>query len=474
MDTRSSDAATLPAPVPPRPPRPSSAEVERRVAAGRAARKVVPRSTLADWEPAGDRKDPVRVLEGQIPSRIHELIPIRHQRMLADPFAFYRGGAAIMAEDLAPTPTSGLRVQACGDAHLANFGVFGAPDRALVFDLNDFDETHPGPWEWDVKRLAVSAVLLARSRGWGPEAEASLARSTAWAYRVAMHEFSEITNLDLWYARITDERILSVLPDGPALKRAAHTFDKARHNDAARAVGKFTEVVGGRRRIIHQPPLVARLEQVLPEERIERWHRALPGMFEQYLDSLPPHLRVLVSEYEILDMAVKVVGVGSVGTRCVIALAQGRDPEDLFFFQIKEAQESVLAPHVQPAHYDSQGERVVLGQQLMQSASDIFLGWASGQEDYYVRQFRDMKGGFEPAKLREGAAQGYMLLCGWTLARAHARSGDRIALASYLGSGDRFERAITRFSLAYAEQVEQDYAAFADAAASGRIEVAPG
>jgi uncharacterized protein (DUF2252 family) len=472
MNLRRSDPA-IPAPVPPRPPRPSCAELERRKDAGRAARKVAPRSGLADWDPAGNRKDPVAVLEGQIPSRIPELVPIRHQRMLADPFAFYRGGAAIMAEDLALAPTSGLTVQACGDAHLANFGVFGAPDRALVFDLNDFDETYPGPWEWDIKRLAVSAILLARSRNWGAAAETALARATAWGYRVAMHEFAELANLDVWYARITDDRILSVLPEGPALQRASHTFDKARHNDAARAVAKFTEVVDGRRRIIHQPPLVARLERILPEERIERWHRALPGMFEQYLDSLPPHLRVLVSEYEILDMAIKVVGVGSVGTRCVIALAQGRDPEDLFFFQIKEAQQSVLAPHVAPVHHDSEGERVVLGQQLMQSASDIFLGWASGQEDYYIRQFRDMKGGFEPAKLREGTAEAYMLLCGWTLARAHARSGDRVALAAYLGGGDRFERAISRFSLAYADQVEDDYAAFAEAAASGRIEVAP-
>ncbi len=446
---------------------------EARAAWGRARREMVPRSAHQVWEPPADRPDPVAILEAQNANRVKHLVPIRHQRMLVSPFTFYRGSAAIMASDLDATPTSGLFAQVCGDAHLANFGVFGSPERSMVFDLNDFDETNLGPWEWDVKRLAVSAVLLARDHGWGPEVERNLAATVGAFYRIAMTEFAAQGRLDVWYARLTDEKILGLITDEKQLRRTTKVIEKARANDVTKAVAKFAEKVDGRWRIKDAPPLIQRLDAAFATDRIADVHRHVTAAFGEYLDSIPPHLRHLVSGYQLLDVAVKVVGVGSVGTRCLIALAQGRDADDLFFFQIKEANGSVLAPYLDVPVITPHGRRVVEGQHLMQAASDAFLGWGSvGGHDYYFRQFRDMKGSFDLEKARPPGSSSYLALCAWTLARAHARSGDRIAIAGYLGKGDRFDRALTDFSVAYADTVAADYDAFRAAADSGRIPVA--
>jgi uncharacterized protein (DUF2252 family) len=449
------------------------ASAERRMAWGRSLRDETPRRTLGEWSPPSDRPDPVETLVAQNRTRVQRLVPIRHERMLQSPFAFYRGGAAIMAADLASTPVTGLTAQICGDAHLANFGVFGSPERALVFDANDFDETHPGPWEWDVKRLAVSAVLLGRDRGWPVAEQERLARVVGAVYRMAMADMASKSRLDVWYSRMTDQEILSLARSPKALKTATRSIEKARRNDVSRAVAKFTEERDGRRRFINSPPLLVRLDELFPEEEIGGIHADVLDLFGQYLESLPEHMRVLVGGYELLDIAFKVVGVGSVGTRCLIALAYARDLDDLFIFQVKEAQQSVLRPFVDPVDFGSEGRRVVLGQHLMQAASDQFLGWATVRgHDYYLRQFRDMKGSADLASIPPDASEAYLALCAWTLARAHARSGDRLAIAGYLGSGDRFDRAILEFSTAYADQVAEDYERFAEAAASGAIPVA--
>ncbi|MFZ4519012.1 MAG: DUF2252 domain-containing protein [Microthrixaceae bacterium] len=448
---------------------------EARAAWGRARRAEVPRKSHSAWEMPADRADPVAILEAQNADRVQHLVPIRHQRMLVSPFTFYRGSAAIMAGDLVHTPVSGLFVQSCGDAHLANFGVFGSPERALVFDLNDFDETLPGPWEWDLKRLAVSAVLLARDHGWGPEAEQEMVATVGAVYRMAMAQFAQQGRLDVWYARLTDDMILGAISDEKQLRRTTKVIEKARANDVNKAVAKFTEVVNGRRRIKDAPPLIERLDDEFGVDRLRQVHGHITIAFGEYLESIPPDLQYLVGGYQLLDVAVKVVGVGSVGTRCLIALAEGRDPDDLFFFQVKEANRSVLAPYVDVTAITPHGRRVVEGQRLMQAASDAFLGWGSvGGHDYYFRQFRDMKGSFDLDTARIGTARSYLALCAWTLARAHARAGDRIAISAYLGNKDTFERALTKFSVAYADTVEADYAAFRAAADSGRIAVAEG
>lgn len=448
--------------------------VKERRAAGRAVRSSVPRSSHGEWQPPADRQDPVDVLAAQAVERVSEFVPIRHRRMLADPFAFYRGGAAIMANDLAACPTTTLVTQLCGDAHLTNFGLFGSPERALVFDLNDFDETHPGPFEWDLKRLVTSAVLLARTRGWSREAEEELARAAAEAYRNTMAALAELPDLEVWYSRLSDQQMLELVGDDEDMRaRLSKGLEKARRNDNSRAIAKFTEVVDGRRRIVHRPPIVTRLELVLGAEDAERAFWAAAHAWEEYLESLPDHVAHLVRGYQPIDIALKIVGVGSVGTRCLIALAQGRDEDDLFFFQIKEAQRSVLEPHVAPVDWGQEGRRVVIGQHLMQAASDIFLGWGrAGDRDYYIRQFRDMKGGVDPTRISQPVAQRYLLLCGAILARAHARAGDRVALAGYLGSGSVLDDALVRFATTYADQVGEDYEAFREATSSGRLPLA--
>lgn len=438
---------------------------------GRSRRKACPRTIQSFWEMT-DARDPVEILQRQEEHRLPFLVPVRHARMLTSPFAFYRGSAAVMSADLATTPSTGIQAQLCGDAHLSNFGLFGSPERALVFDCNDFDETHPGPWEWDVKRLAVSAVLMAADRGWDTDAQRRLARAVGFGYRVSMADFASKGRMAVWYSKVTDEQLLALAKDD---NRAAieKQFRKARLNDVGRAIAKYTEVVDGRRRFVHQPPLVMRLDDSMSADAAAAMRQNVIGLFGEYLESVPDYFRVLLGGYELIDVALKVVGVGSVGTRCYITLVRGRDDDDLMILQIKEAEHSVLEPYVDPIAYENQGHRVVVGQHLMQAASDQFLGWANvGHHDFYIRQFRDMKGSINLEKISEPMTEAYLLLCAWTLARAHARSGSRIAIASYLGRGQRFDDAISSFAMAYVPQVHRDFDLFLDAARGGRIEVA--
>lgn len=452
---------------------PSRATVAERRAVGRAARKRRPRSEFASWAPAADRQDPVGVLESQIPSRLPQLVPERHRRMLESPFAFYRGGAAIMAGDLGSLPNTNLPVQLCGDAHLANFGLFGSPERELVFDINDFDETHPGPWEWDVIRLAVSAVLLGRDRGWDAATQHELVTSVVASYRNAMHEFAAKTNVEMWFSMMRIDEVERQLEDARDRRRLDRTIAKARANDTRRAVEKFTEVVDGERRFRNAPPLLHRLEDFFGADHRAEISASIEAFFSGYVQSLPHELISLMARYRPVDEALKVVGVGSVGTRCFIALGVGRDEHDLMILQIKEAQRSVLAPYWKVVVAPHQGERVVKGQRLMQAASDPLLGWGTAMDhDYYLRQFRDMKGSADLTTIWPSAAGGYLSRCGWTLARAHARSGDAVAIAAYLGTTDKFDRAMVEFCRRYADQVQLDYEAFDAAASSGRIEVA--
>ncbi|HNE35872.1 MAG TPA: DUF2252 domain-containing protein [Microthrixaceae bacterium] len=466
MLSNTSDAPAVPAP-----PMRDHLDPTQHREWGRSRRKACPRTIQSLWEMT-DARDPVEILQRQEEHRLPFLVPVRHARMLTSPFAFYRGSAAVMSADLATTPSTGIQAQLCGDAHLSNFGLFGSPERALVFDCNDFDETHPGPWEWDVKRLAVSAVLMAADRGWDTDAQRRLARAVGFGYRVSMADFASKGRMAVWYSKVTDEQLLALAKDD---NRAAieKQFRKARLNDVGRAIAKYTEVVDGRRRFVHQPPLVMRLDDSMSADTAAAMHQNVIGLFGEYLESVPDYLRVLLGGYELIDVALKVVGVGSVGTRCYIALVRGRDDDDLMILQIKEAEHSVLEPYVDPIAYENQGHRVVVGQHLMQAASDQFLGWANvGHHDFYIRQFRDMKGTINLEKISEPMTEAYLLLCAWTLARAHARSGSRIAIASYLGRGQRFDDAISSFAMAYVLQVHRDFDLFLDAARGGRIEVA--
>ena len=456
-------------------------EPEDSIAFGRAARARVPRSSHADWQPAPDRQDPVEILLAQGATRQPDLVPLRHTRMLESPFAFYRGGAAIMAADLAGTPTSGITVQCCGDAHLANFGGFQSPERTMVFDINDFDETLPGPWEWDVKRLAASLVLASRARGFDDTIATSAVGQAIGRYRHAMREFAAMPNLDVWYARLDLTGIIERWGANVSKARIAHmerNVQEARSKNSLKAFAKLTERVNGTVRIRHDPPLLERFEDFLPEgeaadleERTRRWIQA-------YRRTLEPDRRRVLDSYRIVDFARKVVGVGSVGTRCWVALLVGRDHDDPLFLQVKEAEASVLEPHLGRSKQANHGQRVVLGQRLMQAASDIFLGWerAEGtdgrQRDFYLRQLWDGKISADLTTIEPGVLPIYGKMCGWTLARAHARSGDRIAIASYLGSGNTFDRALVEFALAYADQNSRDHAAARAAADAGRLPTA--
>ena len=458
-------------------PHPSVAE---RVARGKAARKEVPRAAHAGFAPLPTRADPVEVLERQAKTRIPELVPIRYGRMLVSPFAFYRGAAAIMAHDLAGTARSGLTVQCCGDAHLSNFGVFASPERQLVFDVNDFDETLPGPWEWDVKRLAVSMMIAARDNGYHAKHQERIVLDTAGRYRTAMAEFAGMTQLAVWYSHLDIENELkdySAQFKPKIVKRADKNIAKARTKDSMTAFSKLTHVVDGQPRIIDQSPLIVPLAQLAAgaggrDELFEELH----GLVRGYRETLEFDRRVLLEQFELTDFARKVVGVGSVGTRAWIALFFGRDGQDPLFLQIKEAEASVLAEFLGPSEFANQGQRVVVGQRLMQATSDIFLGWLhvdagldGRARDFYARQLKDWKGSAEIEQMVPKGMAAYGKLCGWTLARAHARSGDRIAIASYLGNGTSFDRAILEFSMAYAEQNERDYKALKGAVDSGRI-----
>jgi uncharacterized protein (DUF2252 family) len=451
-----------------------------RAAAGKAARAKVPRSSHAAWEPATVRPDPVELLEGQATTRVPELVPIRYGRMLVSPFTFYRGAAAIMAMDLANTPQSGLRVQACGDAHLSNFGIFAAPDRRLVVDVNDFDETLPGPWEWDVKRLAASFAIAGRNRDFTPKETRAAVLTTARSYREAMREFATMRNLDVWYARLDVESLLGDLAkvaDKKQMRAVQKNVAKAHKKNSLKAFDRLVRVVNGEPQIISDPPLLVPARELLDQGQEQEYEERMREMLGRYRESLKGDRRHLFDSYRFVEMARKVVGVGSVGTRAWVLLMMGRDGQDPLFMQAKEAEASVLEPHVAESEFENHGERVVEGQWLMQASSDILLGWLPAlgfddqERDFYVRQLWDGKRSVEVETLPPEGLTIYGRVCGWTLARAHARSGDRIAIGSYLGKGAAFDQAIADFSELYADQNELDYAALADAAKSGRIEV---
>ena len=448
--------------------------VAERRALGREARKAAPRASHGAWAPAPDRPDPIALLRAQDDDRMPDLVPIRWGRMSASPFAFYRGSAALMAADLAPLPRTGLTVQLCGDAHLSNFGLYGSPERELLFDVNDFDETLPGPFEWDLKRLAASFVLASRNNGF----DESVARETALAavrsYREHMTAYAEMHELDVWYSHIVADELLDMARASRAVKKVAgkagmklaeKTFAKARSRDSLQAAGKLTEVVDGSRRIVDQPPLVMHLKELDENE-------ATASLFAQYKATLEDDRRELLERFEVVDIARKVVGVGSVGTRCIIVLLLGRDSDDPLFLQVKEAGPSVLEPYLGRSRFVHGGHRVVAGQRLMQAASDIFLGWMTGKpagRQFYWRQLRDMKGSVETELLKAPGLEILATMCGWTLARGHARSGHRIAIASYLGVNDRFEQAVADFAQAYADQAEKDHATLLKAIKQGKI-----
>ena len=453
--------------------------VAERVARGKAARAEVPRASHALFEPPPTRPDPVKLLERQAKTRVPELVPIRYGRMLVSPFTFYRGAALIMAQDLAATPRSGLTVQCCGDAHLSNFGVFASPERALVFDVNDFDETLPGPWEWDVKRLAVSMLIAARSNGFKAKEQDRIVLDTVGRYRTAMAEFAGMKDLEVWYSHLD---IQSVLQDYGSqykpkmVKRADKQLAKARTKDSMTAFSKLCQTVDGKPRIVDQSPLIVPIDQLAQGPEGDALFESLHQLLRDYRDTLEFDRRVLLEEFELADFARKVVGVGSVGTRAYIALLFGRDGQDPLFLQMKEAEASVMEEFVGPSQFSNHGERVVVGQRLMQATSDIFLGWLhvdSGLDgksrDFYGRQLKDWKGSAEVEQMVPKGMATYGTLCGWTLARAHARSGDRIAIAAYLGNGDSFDRALLEFSKAYADQNDRDYQELAAAVKSGRI-----
>jgi uncharacterized protein (DUF2252 family) len=454
--------------------------VAERAAAGKAARSRAPRSSHGEWGPSGGRDDPVAILEAQGESRVPELLPIRYGRMAVSPFTFFRGAAAVMAADLAVTPTSGLRVQACGDAHLANFGVFAAPDRRLVFDLNDFDESLPGPWEWDLKRLAASFEVVGRENGYGRAERDAVLATLARQYRAAVRGFAGMRNLEIWYARLDEDAIREQIRNAGQKKlseKVEKSAAKARAKDSMRALGKLTEGAGGDLRIVSRPPLVVPIEELLPEDAKIDVEGMLRGILERYAETLKGDRRRLLETYSLRHVAHKVVGVGSVGTRAWILLLTGRDDDDPLFLQAKEAQASVLEPYAGASEFENHGQRVVEGQWLMQAASDRFLGWCpvdgidGVRRDYYVRQLWDGKGSTEVEGMPPAGLQIYARLCAWTLARAHARSGDPIAIGAYLGSGKRFDEALAEFSRLYADQNEKDHAALKDAIGSGRLPV---
>jgi uncharacterized protein (DUF2252 family) len=437
---------------------------------GRAARRTVPRGSHAEWAPAPDRPDPVDLLEMQAKGRLEELMPIRYARMMASPFAFLRGSAVIMANDLAGTPKSGIQAQLCGDAHLLNFGAYASPERALLFDLNDFDETLPGPWEWDVKRLAASFVVAGRDNGFDAADSRRAAQASVASYRQRMAELSEMGELEVWYSRIGEAEVKGLLSSARkrTTKKLSKNVQKARGRDSLHALSKLTTVVDGRRRIIDDPPLLVRI----PEG--DEIRAQVYAILESYKRTLQEDRRHLLERYDFVDAARKVVGVGSVGTRAFVVLLEGRDRDDPLFLQVKEAGASVLEGHVPSGTHEHHGHRVVAGQRLMQAASDIFLGWFRGTEgrDFYWRQLKDMKGSAKVEDMSPDELVLYAGLCGWALARAHARSGDRVQIAAYLGKSDRFDRAVADFAVAYADQNERDHAALCAAVESGRLPAA--
>jgi uncharacterized protein (DUF2252 family) len=448
-----------------------------REAVGRVARQRVPLDSHAEFVTDG-RSDPIELLESQAVTRVAELVPIRYGRMIASPFAFYRGGALIMAADLATTPNSGLHVQLCGDAHMSNFGVFASPERRLVFDVNDFDETHPGPFEWDLKRLAASLAVAGRDNGFSPKQRRKIVRAAAAGYREAITTFADKGNLAVWYASLDMDEVLTRVGDQLDSKRRSRTratLSKAHNRDSVQALAKLTTVVDGRTRIRSQPPLLVPLEELWGEQDAKVGYERLGILHSSYRRTLQWDRRHLLEQFALVQVARKVVGVGSVGTREWILLLEGIDGGDPLFLQAKEAQASVLSGFVKTSGFKNQGERVVTGQRLMQASSDIFLGWQrmagpdEVERDFYLRQLRDGKGSVVVEEMVPDGMRLYGRICGQTLARAHARSGDRVAIATYLGSSSRFDKAIADFAETYAKQNESDHAALADAASTGRV-----
>lgn len=440
---------------------PSLPVPKERIESGKGRRTQVPRASHAAWNPAGNRRDPIELLQQSNQPRLQHLVPIRYERMLASPFTFLRGSPIVMAHDLAESPVSCIPVQVCGDVHLVNFGLYASPERDLLFDLNDFDETLPGPWEWDLKRLAASCVVAGRSHGIRERDCADAARAAARSYRQLMREYSGMRLLDIWYSRVNAQTVLDVLI-GSSRKELARDVAKARHRTNLQALSKMTTVIDGHLRLVATPPLVCHVHDQSVREGLRR-------VFNGYYNSLSDDYRALVQRYRFVDAALKVVGVGSVGTRWYTMLFDASHSEDPLFLQIKEALPSVLESYVGPTRYQNHGRRVVVGQRLMQSASDIFLGWSSdGEHHYYVRQLRDMKGSPDLATMTGPDVVQYAELCGWVLARAHARSEDAAMIAGYLGKSGAMDDAIASFATGYADQTKKDYETKA-AVRSGRI-----
>jgi uncharacterized protein (DUF2252 family) len=464
-NTRSEKANVTTIPTPPSSPA-HLLTVEERTAAGKAMRDAVPRELHGEWKPENNRRDPLDILQSQDSLRVVSLLPIRYGRMLQSPFAFLRGTAAVMAADLANTPVSGIRVQVCGDCHLANFGGFATPERNILFDINDFDETLPAPWEWDVKRLAASFVMAGRNNGLSDQDIKAATREVVRVYRTQMAEFAQMRVLELWYSKLDIDTILAHMKDVDWAKRIRAGIEKVRGRSSPEfEFPKLAEHQEGTPVIKDNPPLIYH-----PSDR--GYEQPVLAAFERYRDALQGDRRYLFDLYQYYDIAMKVVGVGSVGTICAVALFIA-SPNDPLFLQVKEANASVLEPYAGKSRYDNHGERVVTGQRLMQSASDIFLGWTSGDDgrQYYVRQLRDMK--IKPVIESYNASRlfGYARAVGWTLARAHARSGDAAMISGYMGKSDVFDQAVEKFAVAYADQTERDHAALANAVRSGRVEV---
>lgn len=452
-----------------------------RKAMGKSLRREVPRSSHGDWSPAADRPDPISILEAQDASRLQHLVPIKYGRMSASPFAFLRGSAAVMAADLADTPATGVDAILCGDAHLSNFGLFASPERRLVFDMNDFDEVYPGPWEWDLKRLAASAVVAGRGNGYKEKINRRAAEAVAETYGSAMERFSRASTLDMWYYHVDAETVQAVY-DAVSSKRskkaAAKTMEKARRRTQERTLEKLTHMKDGQRRIISDPPLLVPLR----EETIHQMFGAAAAevftadavldIWNSYLDSLPDERRFLLQRYRMKDVALRVGGVGSVGTRCFILLLEGEGENDALILQLKESGSSVLEAHLGGRGYHQHAERVVVGQRLIQATSDIFLGWHTStlsETHYYWRQLKDMKGSADVEAMDISGFQTYLRICSWCLARAHARTSQAATIAGYIGSNKTFAKAIGAFAVAYADQTERDYEALQEAIHSGRV-----
>ncbi|GAA4868922.1 DUF2252 domain-containing protein [Actinomycetospora straminea] len=474
---------------------------DERTAMGREARERTPPSCHSGWEPAGDRPDPVDLIERQNRTREPDLVPVRHGRMMVSPFTFYRGGAKIMAADLAGTPTAGLITQLCGDAHLSNFGVFASPERKLMFDVNDFDETLPGPFEYDVERLAASVTIAARNNGFSRSNAREATFASVRSYRESMAEFARMRTMDVWYSHLSDDELMTavrtftgelekeqkkdkkakkaVKEARKAEKTAERTRAKAYTRDSLQALSTLGEVVDGRYRIVSQPPIVVPARDLASTFGLSRDQvgHALREQLRSYRSTLPEDRRQLLDRFEVVDCARKVVGVGSVGTRAFIVLLEGRDAQDPLFLQVKEATASVLEDHLPRSRYRQHAERVVRGQLMMQAASDIFLGWTTGLDanrHFYWRQLRDMKGSVDVETMAPVGLTFYARTCGWTLARAHARAGDPVAISAYLGDDDAFDRAVTDFAERYADQNERDFQEFVTAIRSGRLEAHTG